>query len=592
MSELFKASEGSFFTLSQENRLNIPFFQRRYVWKEENWSELLNSIFSKEQIGFIGSIIVQRKENTVGIHELDVIDGQQRLTTISLLLVAMYDNLDDDKKIAAKDKFRDTLFSKDFYGTNYYPKIKHSKVDAIDYNKIINLDDSIRKSLNESTGIIGCYNYFCEELAKKDKELIKNKFEQLIGGYINYCVIITLEKNADEQAIFDSLNTSGVLLTSSDTIKNNLFKTAALLYRKQYTQMAESKLNNTYENTWEKMFIANDHDKYWDQIIITGRIKRLNLELFLYCFAIIKGLYDANDNTISELSNVYKKTFRNFKSVDEIDYFIDEMMKYAQIYMDNFYFETKGVLYEYKHDSILERLLHVLNTIESTTMYPYVLKLLFEYNNDKDTLNSRLHKLEKYIIINNLTRNTTKVKNYNKLVMILLKDENKIDDELAQIENNSNYILLDKINNKLASMYLFWIELYRRKNEKHDITELKYDYTLEHIMPVKWKENWSLILELKHPDGTSLSEREIIENREQMVHSIGNMTLLKGKLNNKIQNSAFYKKIPSIKKYADLKITKDDIVTPYEQGMKDWSEINIKNRQKKLIEDIKNTFLY
>ena len=80
MEKLFEASEGSLFTFKDEKKLIIPYFQRKYVWKEENWTDLFDSIFLKEEIGFIGSVIVQRKKSGAGIHELDVIDGQQRLT--------------------------------------------------------------------------------------------------------------------------------------------------------------------------------------------------------------------------------------------------------------------------------------------------------------------------------------------------------------------------------------------------------------------------------------------------------------------------------------------------------------------------------
>ena len=93
--ELFTASASNIIKTANYSRLNIPFFQRKYVWSKENWEELFNT-FLEDKTPFIGSIIVKRLFGT--FNEVDVIDGQQRLTTLSILIKALYDSLDSKNK--------------------------------------------------------------------------------------------------------------------------------------------------------------------------------------------------------------------------------------------------------------------------------------------------------------------------------------------------------------------------------------------------------------------------------------------------------------------------------------------------------------
>ncbi|MCI8460265.1 MAG: DUF262 domain-containing protein, partial [Bacilli bacterium] len=94
----FTAKEERFTIFNSEKKLKIPFFQRKYVWKEENWDELFDNFFVKEEPGFLGSILVQRNVIGAGSSVLDVIDGQQRLTTISILIMAIYDSINNETK--------------------------------------------------------------------------------------------------------------------------------------------------------------------------------------------------------------------------------------------------------------------------------------------------------------------------------------------------------------------------------------------------------------------------------------------------------------------------------------------------------------
>lgn len=414
-------------------------------------------------------------------------------------------------------------------------------------------------------------------------------------------VIITLSEDMDEQSIFDTLNNSGVSLTASDTIKNFIFKKAKELYNCKYQNnlfVSENAVNKLYEDNWEEVFINDDDvELYWNSEIITGRIKRTKLDLFLYCFAVIKGFFSSYDNNVSDLTKVYKNYLSSMSSIDEINKFLSDLKKYANLYKDNFGVLSKDTLYYYGSDNTLQRLLHLLKINDTTTFHPYILKMLCDYEENSDMLQYRLHLLEKYIIINFLNEDTSKIKNYNKMCMTMINDEEKLENEVKEVSQNISYSSLNHISNSFATFFLFWVELYRRK-DMDDEKELKYVYSLEHIMPKKWKENWfdgiknGLVLK----DNTKLSVAQAIDYRDNHVCMLGNMTLLKASLNSSISNKNFKNKIGKIKEYASLKITKNDIVNRYyskeKDHISDWNEFLIDDRTYSLRQEIKDAFLY
>ena len=151
---------------------------------------------------------------------------------------------------------------------------------------------------------------------------------------------------------------------------------------------------------------------------------------------------------------------------------------------------------------------------------------------------------------------------------------------------------LIKIKNREATLILFWIELKRRyDSKKYDLKELKYDYTLEHIMPQKWEENWSDVPYV-NAKGEEIDEAEGKVNRQKMVYSIGNMTLLTGKLNTSIQNNKFKVKMEGspkrkgVKAYAELSITSIDIVENVYNAHKEWNEYQCLQRQVALTKEV------
>jgi hypothetical protein len=135
--------------------------------------------------------------------------------------------------------------------------------------------------------------------------------------------------------------------------------------------------------------------------------------------------------------------------------------------------------------------------------------------------------------------------------------------------------------------------LYRRFNDnKQSVKELKYNYSLEHILPQKWEEYW-ISVPVVDKDSKQISDsNEAKKERYSRIYSIGNMTLLNSSLNTSLRNYVFERKIEGegkkkgIRAYADLCITKDDILSIYDKGDKVWNEKKIIDRTNSLAMEI------
>jgi len=588
-----KAEAKGFKFLAHEGRVKIPFFQRTYIWDEDNWEGLLSELSNKTTGHFLGSIILKQLSTSSGeSKQLEVVDGQQRLTTLSILLKALYDSFPQEIKENCKGEIWQILFyRKDYTSTDYEIKIEHSKVDADAYEKVINANVKNNSpidlnSVNENSHkIFRCYKYFLENLQDKSEDERKNLLNTILNDENKMLIVIDITEADDEQAIFDTLNTAGVRLSPAEIIKNALFQKVIKVSGNKDTAV------NLYNTTWGETFLTDeDTVRYWETERLTGRLKRDNIEILLHCIAVIKGFFDPDKHTLSDLSKLYKKEIERKNSEEELKAFINEIVEYANIYRDKFPAFDKSTLFSFQ-DSI-NRLFHILEVLEISTFHPFILSVFKNYQNDELGIVNMLANLEKFIVLRMIAQQETK--NYNKYCKEFITKSDSILEKLKETtdENISNG--LRKISNKNATLLLFWVELYRRnKDKKYDTDELKYTYSLEHIMPQKWEDHWRDIPKKYNPDGSEMTEEDAKKDRNNKVYWIGNMTLLKTALNSALRNYAFEKKMEGegrkkgIKAYADLDITKDDIVKPYENGDHAWNEDKIEKRTKLLEEQIK-----
>ena len=200
--------------------LEIPFFQRSYVWERENWEELLSDLLKVGHNPFLGSLILKRVDRLSGdLRHALVIDGQQRLTTLSILLKALNDTYDEDLQ---EDVRRLLFFRKTSRSEERLPRLQHSRLDRESYCAIVNSRSNAEVPQNGDDRILACYRFFYERLMECPQADRDRLLDLLVNGRTNIWVVIDLDAKDNEQAIFDTINSSGVRLSYADTIKNSV----------------------------------------------------------------------------------------------------------------------------------------------------------------------------------------------------------------------------------------------------------------------------------------------------------------------------------------------------------------------------------
>lgn len=599
--------------LQKDMRLEIPYFQRPYVWVEKNWEDLFENLIDEKQSHFLGSIILKRIHTVSGqIERFSVIDGQQRLTTLTILLKACYDNLDlselpDEIVSETNTKLRMMLYYKENeLSTKKEVKILHSRLDSKDFISVIDgtirtkldkivLDSEEKKDLPATeSGILKCYKYFNNRFIGNSEQAAKI-WNLLLSKQQKFLVKIDLEPDENEQAIFDSVNSSGVRLTCADTIKNALFQ-KVMEFADPDDEEAQAEVVNLYKDYWEKTFIGDSSiSKYWSTEQRMGRISRDNLELLLHCIALIKGFFDPEKHNMSDLADVYKNYVSGL-SKNELYDFIKEIADYGVIYKKYFAVSDSTTSFEYCND--VQRLFHILAVCDVSTLHSYILMLLKIHPADEDgklpqELIDELKNIETMVIRHILCKASTK--NFNKVCALLIAGKTTIQNEMSSkrdlVDDAAVLKALCNVpNNKIATLLLFWIELHRRANDsKFDLTDLKYSYSLEHIMPQSWEDNWGIdkIQVVTVDTETPITDEEAAkEIRRSAIYEIGNMTILNRKLNSSLSNKPMKEKLDGkgrtkgMRVYASLDVAQEVIKT-FDDNAR-WNEKIIRDRTNKL----------
>ena len=224
-----------------DNRLFlIPKYQRGYAWKKKNWEQLLDDILEADKGYYVGSIIcvTGNTENGTDNPIIDIVDGQQRITTFNLLLVAIYSYLEDikenyimkyseDEFTSLKVEIKKRLISKDNDG-NFRPRLSLSKQEqnSVDYEYLLSKEGLLpEKELTKNAGnrkIWRCFYFFQDYL----DDLIKEDFDKFIDFYnkINDIQIVKIDVDnfANAFILFETLNDRGIPLSAMDLIKNKI----------------------------------------------------------------------------------------------------------------------------------------------------------------------------------------------------------------------------------------------------------------------------------------------------------------------------------------------------------------------------------
>lgn len=583
--------------LCDEQILEIPFFQRAYVWNDDNWKDLLEDLLKTSGSHFLGSIILKRAKSITGTADKAIIiDGQQRLTTLSILIKALYDSIDNKRAKLINDATEALFYTLKSSDSDYLLTINHSHNDRKQFEEVMGsvvdgeIKSPILSKLNEIKEddprllIKRCYKFFYTQLMSISNEERINLWDNLFDKNNKILVVIDLDDNDQEQKIFDTINSSGVRLTSTDIIKNALYQKLIELTKDS------DKIAEYYKRTWAETFEKDDSVvAYWNKEKSMGRLWRQNSELLLQTVAIIKGIFDVDKkHTIQQLADLYKTEIEGYTEQQLYD-FIEEITKYANIYKEHIPDFNGKENFEYNNteiEAVEQRVLHILDKNDISTFNPYIIYIFNTYEGQDKVIIEKLREIEKYVMTYLITKKPTK--NFNKDCTTFINDKtgNEIKNRLKDFTNAELKAgIVSKVSNKLGAEILFWIELKRRLAPKYDTKTLQFNYQLEHIMPQKWETNWSNV-DYVDEQGNILQKNDDNKSRRyEKVYSLGNMTLLNGRLNASISNNNFQKKMEGdgkkkgVIKYSSLSVTKDDLVESIYNKGKQWNEQVIHERE-------------
>ncbi len=541
--------------------LEIPFFQRSYVWEEDNWERFLadmENLSSANRDYFMGSVILKGQSvpsnSEIGDCRV-VVDGQQRLTTIILFFKELYKVKGDQKS-----------FTETFYNRNREVILKHNHNDIEIFEAIIEdkLTDQIEKKY-ENNNLLKCFLYF-----RRNADIFGSINTHSILNHL-YFVGIDLGAGEDEQQIFDTINSLGVSLTTAELLKNELFKRDDELL---------------YKNTWKSAFEKDEDTRgFWDQKITAGRQHRVSIDLLLQSYLLIKS--DARTEYLG-----LESLFRNYKKfLEESDvdkkHFIEDLISYATLYQNNI--DIDYLNQDIDRDSPIERLNVVVFGLNTTTIIPYILYVLKEVA-DREERRRIFRLIESYLMRRLICKETTK--NYNNFFASLIRNKTKTCDLLKEriykSEDQINRFPGDddlwigfqnsNLTNQQSKTVLYLIEKSIRQSQYSTNLRSLNEYSLEHIMPKKWRNNW----------GNNLNEEQS-RQRDQLLLKLGNLTIITSSLNSSIRDADWETKKNGNGNKKGLN-TYSTGVQIFQEYLKEpiWNEEKIQERNKELFEHAKN----
>lgn len=536
-----------------DKRFIIPLYQRNYDWKEENCEQLFQDLIklhnSDRKSHFFGSIVSSIQ---FGTEDIFIIDGQQRITTVSLLLIAMV-NAKKDGLIEATDaKLVEKIFKRylvdEYQEDERKVKLKPIKKDMQAFDALLYKpkDQYIKES-----NVTRNYDFFYDKITRAGLTL-----DELFETIKKLEVInIRLDEDDDPQLIFESLNSTGLDLSEADKIRNYLLMS-----------LAPVEQDNLYTRFWNPI---EEFTKYEPSSFVRdyltmkqGKIGRIDKIYFIF-------------KEYAETANIDRATL------------LEDMYHYAKIYN---HVDTAKV-----GTDKLNRKLNQLRTLDSTIAYPFFMAF-FDYASKVELAETEIYQVLDVIeaywarrIICNLPSNAL-----NKVFATLHRDVLNYVDKSSGYSTNSyidvlTYVLLKKGGSsvfpsddevkgdfKTRQVYkmpvnsrMFILERMENQdnNERHDVVKelTEKNITIEHIMPQTLSSKWKATLG---------DDWERIH--EQYLHTMANLTLTG--YNSQYSNLTFIEKRNMQKGFKDSAFRLNNFVKSCEQ----WTETELKARQKEL----------
>ena len=542
---------------SSQKSYTIPVYQRAYSWEKEQWKTFLIDL--KEQLQgdnryYYGNLLLEiiRKDR-----EYEVIDGQQRLTTLTIFLRSLIDvinlkcdmgeitslNLEDKRKIYLKN--------------NGNIKLRPVDYDRVCYDTLIIEGKSFPNATTPSQKrIIEAKDYFEQELAKESMSTLEKIIDKLESAEVN---CIELEGKKDSALMFELENNRGKDLTNLEKLKSHFMYQVYINSSKEDTESNIEYISNVFKSIYQ----------------FTNDIKQLNEDSIL--------IYHCNAYLISGFS---------YRGIDDVKLEIskngdaDHKVKWIKVFADELYTTFSNIKrLERSEDPFIRR---IFMMGAPAFIYPFLIKGMKHTNNDNQKLSKLFNLMEitvfRFKLINSRadlpSRLNSALKNFNG-DLDWLKNELKL--TLNSAGYWSDYRIKEYLNGYLGDTklisYLLWVYESSIQNKGYQILKIA-DEQIEHISP-------------QIPNGAGISAGYEVDEKnnysqefiDKYLYCLGNLMLISGSHNASIGNRPFntklisYNKNPWLNQQAEIK---NFISGTIDQPR--WDSESIKKRHKKIVE--------
>jgi len=587
----------------QPQRLLIPLFQRPYVWnKELQWEPLwqdlervatrqLQSPDTTQAPHFLGAIVLQQLSNpTSDLQQRTVIDGQQRLTTLQLLLDAIHAEIAmaGAEKPAARLEPLITNAKAFCLKKEDCFKVWPTNRDRPAFYEVMGAQTNIdyQKLNHRASRIVKAHQYFSQQCRDwlhaegADKIAARAEAIERSARELLQFVVIDLSAHENAQEIFETLNARGAVLTAADLIKNFVFQ-------RLLEQGAD--VEDAYNKYWTQFETA-----FWEEEVNVGRVSIPRSSVFLNHWLVTRT---GEEVVAHEVFSRFKKYADHQAGYHMLD-LLREIHRAATIYRE---FTEKAQV----QDGPLDRVglfVYRVKALESEVIKPVLLALLDHKSGPlpQEQIYTALDVLESWLTRRMLIRAT--VKSYNKIMaQVVSVIHNAPVDQVGEtvrefFSSQRSEVAYwpddDEVRQELETMPIYrklsrarlrmvleaiednWRGWIPGQVSGSGMRIRRSSYVIEHLMPQAWAKHWPL-----PPDGSDV-------DRDARIHRLGNLTLLTKKLNSIVSNGPW---LGASGKTAHLQ-EKDIVLLNSkllkEYSSKQWDEAGIDARTKRMVDTI------
>ena len=539
-------------------RYLVPLFQRPYVWTlEHQWQPLWEDIqaVAERQLDdtpsndsiphFMGAVVFDQVLTSTGMIESRyVIDGQQRLTTLQLFIAAARSVALDLELAKPCQMLEKLLFNDDFLVKK--PEDRFKVVPTWSDRGAFQQALGGEHMVDGNHLMMEAYLWFQETIRDwavdgRSGDEIDTRFEALTTVLWKLLAVVSIDLTTGDnaQVIFETLNARGTPLLAADLIKNHLFQVAI-------SQGCD--IDALYEKHWKPL----DQD-WWRAEVQQGRLRRPRLDILANYWLAMRIRHEVVSH---QLFQGFKRYLADLNGPAET--VLADLALYADVYR-RLVGEPEG--------TPLGRFLYRLDTMEVTTAYPVLLWMLGPDGLEAAEVPAALAAIESWLARRMLVRATTK--NYNSVFMALLREITSLAESrrpvaedivafFAALHGDSQFWPSDRaVLSALRTLPVYTsltrarLRMVLEALETHlytGLTEkvlLGHDLTVEHVLPQEWRTNWPV------PEGVDPSERDGLK------HTLGNLTLVTGRLNPSMSNAGWSAKRVAMRENSILKISTD-----------------------------------